>query len=385
MVIVSRMTDSSQEGISVTLMRGGTSKGVFVREADLPPGGPGRDVLLLALMGSPDPMQLDGLGGTHTSTSKVISLAPSSRPGIDVEYRFAQVGIETAVVDHTGNCGNLTAAVGPYAVDAGWVTPVEPVTTVHLYNLNSDTTVRVEVPVTDGRAAMSGDQMIAGVPSPGPRILTEYLDPAGHAFGTQWPSGQAQDELHVDGALVPVSVLDIVHPVVFAPAAALGIEPGVAPAELNASPEMVERAERLRGACAALLPAHTPSLNLPRLVLLQPPRSGDDVHIDVLGTSAGRFHHALPATSTLCAAAAVALPGTVPHRLAAQPSGSGAIRIRHPKGVVEATVRLDASGVVKAVGLIRTARRLMDGTAYVVLPGPAPVPVPSTAEVDDVD
>jgi 2-methylaconitate cis-trans-isomerase PrpF len=385
MVILSRMTDTRGQRIAVTLMRGGTSKGVFVREADLPPLGVERDQLLLALMGSPDPMQLDGLGGTHTSTSKVISLAPSSRPGIDVEYRFAQVGIETPVVDHTGNCGNLTAAVGPYAIDAGWVTPVEPVTTVHLYNLNSDTTIRALVPVVDGLAAGAGDQLIAGVPSPGPRIVTEYLNPAGHAFGRQWPSGQTQDELIVDGAEISVTVLDVVHPVAFASAAALGIEHDVSPAELNASPEMVERAESLRRACASMLPAPTESLNLPRLVLLRPPRAGDDVHIDVLGTSAGRFHHALPATSTLCAAAAVVLPATVPHRLAAQSVGSDVVRIRHPKGVVEATVGLDPAGEVSAVGLVRTARRLMDGTAYVVLTGLSPTLVPSTVEVTDVD
>jgi hypothetical protein len=366
-------------------MRGGTSKGVFVREADLPPLGAERDALLLALMGSPDPMQLDGLGGTHTSTSKVISLAPSSRPGIEVEYRFAQVGIDTAVVDHTGNCGNLTAAVAPYAIDAGWVRPVEPVTTVLMHNLNSDTTVRAQVPVVDGRAAMCGDQLIAGVPTPGPRIVTEYLDPAGHVFGMQWPSGQAQDEVILDGVPIPVTVLDVVHPVAFASAAALGVEHDVSPAQLNGSAKMVERAERLRRACAALLPAPTESLNLPRLVLLRPLSPGDDVHINVLGTSAGRFHHALPATSTLCAAAAVALPGTVPHRLAPKPSAGGVIRIRHPKGVVEATVRLDPPGEVSAVGLVRTARRLMDGTAYVVIPEPSPMPVPSTLEVADAD
>jgi len=378
------MSDSRVENIPITLMRGGTSKGVFVRDSELPPLGPRRDALLLGLMGSPDPMQLDGLGGTHTSTSKVISLAQSSRPGIDVEYRFAQVGIETNVVDHTGNCGNLTAAVGPYAIDAGWVQPVEPLTSVLMCNLNTETIVRAEVPVLDGRAAMSGDQMIAGVPSPGPRIITEYLDPGGHAFGMQWPSGQPLDEVTLEAVQIPVTVLDVVHPVAFASAVALGIEPGVTPAELNAAPGMLERAERLRRACAALLPAQTDSLNLPRLVLLLPPRSGDDAHIDVLGTSAGRFHHALPATSALCAAAAAALRGTVPHRFARGLSDRGVVRIRHPKGVVEATVRRDPAGQVSAVGLVRTARRLMDGTAYVVTPESS-TRVPSTFEVTDAD
>ena len=144
-------------------------------------------------MGSPDPMQLDGLGGSHSSTSKVVAVSPSQRPDTDVEYLFAQVGIDRAVVDYRGNCGNLTTAVGPYAIDEGLVAVSGPVTPVRLLNRNTGTRIIAHVPVTDGRAATSGDCVVAGVPGTGAPVITEYLDPAGAVLGALLPTGSARD------------------------------------------------------------------------------------------------------------------------------------------------------------------------------------------------
>jgi 2-methylaconitate cis-trans-isomerase PrpF len=153
--------------LPVVLMRGGTSKGVFVRDDDLPAPGPDRDSLLLRLMGSPDPMQLDGLGGSHSSTSKVVAVSASDRADCDVEYLFAQVGTDRAQVDYRGNCGNLTTAVGPFAIDEGLVPVHGPVTQVRMLNRNTGTRIIAHVPVSDGRAAVRGDCVVAGVPGTG--------------------------------------------------------------------------------------------------------------------------------------------------------------------------------------------------------------------------
>lgn len=359
--------------LRVTLMRGGTSKGVFVRAGDLPGPGPGRDALLLDLMGTPDPMQIDGLGGTHSSTSKVMAVGPASEPDVDVDYLFAQVGIDTPVVDYAGNCGNLTAAVGHYAVDEGLVDAVEPLTTVRLRNLNTGVRVLAHVPVAEGRALSAGSQWIAGVPTPGAAIWNEYLDPAGSVFGTLFPTGVPRESVSVGSDRVDVSIVDVTHPVAFVWAADAGLAGDERPADLNARPELLARLEAIRGACAVRLgrvgraeDAAADSATVPRLVLVAR-HAGDDSELRVRGLSVGRVHHALPITSTLCTAAAAGLPGTLPHEAAGLDGVCERIRIGHPRGVVEGSVSLEPGEppTVRSVGIVRTARRLLDGTAYV--------------------
>src|SRR5271169_5959716 len=170
-------------------MRGGSSKGVFVRDEALPPPGLRRDELLLALMGSPDPMQIDGLGGTHSSTSKVVAVTASSRPECDVDYTFYQVGIERADVDASGNCGNLTSAVGPYAIDEGILRVVDGTAVVGLFNTNTQRRIVTRVPVENGRFAWSGDSHDDGVPGTAAPIQTDYLEPAGAVTGHLFPTG----------------------------------------------------------------------------------------------------------------------------------------------------------------------------------------------------
>jgi 2-methylaconitate cis-trans-isomerase PrpF len=362
--------------LRIVLMRGGTSKGVFVRDGDLPAVGPARDGLLLRLMGSPDPMQLDGLGGSHSSTSKVVAVSPSQRPDTDVEYLFAQVGIDRAVVDYRGNCGNLTTAVGPYAIDEGLVAVSGPVTPVRLLNRNTGTRVIAHVPVTDGRAATSGDCMVAGVPGTGAAVNTEYLDPAGAVLGALLATGSARDTVTGPGwGPIEVSLVDVAGPVAFARAADLGLDPLLDPVTANADAGLLSRLEELRAACAVLAGlaatprvARTASPALPRLALVGDRRQDRPGDLSLRVLSMARMHHACPMTVLLCAAAATLIPGTVPHGAALTrggwPEGGATVSVAHPKGIAAATVRLGSGGAVDSVSITRTARRLLTGEAY---------------------
>jgi 2-methylaconitate isomerase len=383
-----RGPEGATQSVPVVIMRGGTSKGVFVPLTVLPAPGDTRDRLLLRLMGSPDPMQLDGLGGTHSSTSKVMAVGPAGAAGADVDYLFAQVAVDQAVVDYAGNCGNLTAGVAHYAVDEGLVPRCEPTTTLRMRNLNTGVVVRATVPVRDGRAQWQGDTVIDGVPGGGAPLLTEYLDPAGSVTGSLFPTGRRRDRLE-GFAGFEVSLVDVSSPYLFVNAVDLGLRGEEAPADLNASPELLARLESLRRAGGRAIGVD--SLALPRVAVVSPGR-----HLRVLATSMGKVHHAVPMTGALCIAAAAVLDGTVAAEVTSGPrpgsrrgpgsasEGSGfepaseagpasvpvggeaeplVVRIEHPKGAVEATVLLDGDRVAAAGG-VRTARRLLSGTAF---------------------
>ncbi|MFN0028312.1 MAG: PrpF domain-containing protein [Acidimicrobiales bacterium] len=354
--------------LPVVLMRGGTSKGVFLRMTDLPPDRTIRDGLLLRLMGSPDPMQLDGLGGSHSSTSKVMAVGPAADPGTaDVDYLFAQVAIDAAVVDYTGNCGNLTAAVAHYAVDEALVAVTEPYTTLRMRNLNTNVVVQATVAVHSGRAAWMGDTVIDGVPGSGAPLVTEYLDPAGSVTGALFPTGERTELLGGH----EVSLVDVASPYLFVRSSSLGLRGDELPAELNTRPSLLAELEAMRTEAGRRIGVD--SLAIPRMVLLS---EGRDLRVQA--TSMGRVHHALPMTGALCTAAAARLAGTVVHQLCRPPSpgqvgadtgaGAGAgsgdvVRICHPKGAVEATVRVEGDQV-RSAGVVRTARRLLSGTAH---------------------
>lgn len=362
-------------------MRGGTSKGVFLRLSDLPTNATDQDALILALMGSPDPMQIDGLGGTHSSTSKVVAVGTSERGDSDVDYLFAQVSVDTEHVDYASNCGNLTAAVGPYAIDEGLVSPTEPVTVVRMYNRNTGRRILAHVPVAGGRAASEGSTVIAGVPGAGAPIVTEYLDPLGAVTGSGLPTGRPRELLRSgSGDEVALSIVDATSAVAIADADALGIPPLIAPAEGNLDPGLLDRLEGIRADCSVLLgradnarSATVRSPAVPRLSLLAAPR--DHVLADgtrlpayshdlvVRALSMRRFHHSCPLTTLMCVAAAIHIPGTIAHELA--PSAGLTVRIAHPRGISEVTVVTGPPGAIRSVSVIRTARRLMAGHAYV--------------------
>ena len=380
-----RAGTSPQQALPAVLMRGGTSKGVFLHARDVPSPGPACDALLLSLMGSPDPMQIDGLGGTYSSTSKAVIVAPGDEAGVDIRYWFAQVGVDRAIVDWSGNCGNLTTAVAPFAIDEGLVPAVEPETVVRLRNENTGVCIIARVPVRDGWACVDGDLAVPGVPHPGAPITTEYRNPAGGVMGSALPTGSPCDMVSTPHGELAVSLVDVTHPYAFVRAADLDLDlRRVTPAVLNSDAGLLSRLEAVRASCTVYLgrasdlrAAATSSPVVPRLILVQTPDeagSESKARVDLLavGTSMGTVHHALPMTGALCAAAATAIPGTIPNLArAGWHSPDGMIHIRHPKGVVVMTadvVPQVSPPVIRSVGVVRTARRLMAGTVYLRRP-----------------
>jgi 2-methylaconitate isomerase len=341
--------------LDVTVMRGGSSKGVFVRESDLPPPGPARDTFILRLMGSPDPMQLDGLGGTHSSTSKVVAMARGAA-GCDARYLFAQVGVERAIVDYAGNCGNLTAAAALYAVQAGWAQGDG----MTLLNENTRKTVRAAF---DHMSAQPGGAC---------DLRLTFLDPGGAVTGRLLPTGNLKDRLVAnDGRALEVTILDVSGLVCFARAEDVALAADVAPAEVNGDDARLELLESVRAAAGRLIGGL--SAGSPRLLLVAAPRrhrladgrwlASRDHDLLVRAMSMQRMHHACPFTVLQCAAAAAMIPGSVTAETAGQP-GRAAIRIAHPKGVGEAEVEAATGGVsagVASVTVRRSARRLLDG------------------------
>jgi len=371
-----RRSGSGPGTIRAVLMRGGTSKGVFLHLDDLPPFGHVLDELLLKIMGSPDPMQIDGLGGTHSSTSKVIIVAPSDQLGIDVRYWFAQVGIEEPSVDWSGNCGNLTMAVGPFAIDEGLVAPVAPITEIHLLNENTGVEIVAKVQVEDGRVKEHGDLVVSGVPNSGAPIVTEFLSPGGAILGAVLPTGRTLDVISTPNGDFDVSIVDVTHPIAIVNGADFGIDVADSqPQVLNGDSELLAEVERLRAACAAYLRSskatNIDSPAVPRLVFVAEPnedtrKRDPDVDVLALGVSMGRIHHALPMTSALCLGAAVQITGTTANKVV-QGTSDGRLSIRHPKGTVVVTsdVFVGSNGPeVRSVGVVRTARRLMSGVVH---------------------
>jgi 2-methylaconitate cis-trans-isomerase PrpF len=369
----------SRVRVPAVLMRGGTSKGLFVRDADLPPPGDERDRAILALMGSPDPAQINGLGGATSSTSKLIAVSPGSELGCDVDYLFAQVTVDRPFVDYGGNCGNLTAAVGSYAIEEGLVEANGAMAVLTLFNRNTGKKVRTHVPVRDGRPLEEGDFAIAGVPGTGAKIVNEFLDPAGSVLGSVLPTGRPVDKVQpAGGPPVEVSIVDVANPMAFIRATDVGL--GALPMQVDE--DLLRRLEAIRAACAHAVglvddpgDATLRSPALPRLALVSPAHGYlttagwrvEEGAVDVVASmlSMQRMHHAFAATGLMCLAAAARLPGTIANEICRPASGEG-VRIGHPKGVAEVGVVLGAGATptVEAVVVARTARRLMAGEAY---------------------
>lgn len=373
-----------QRAISAVYMRGGTSKGIFLRGESLPPAGRLRDELLLEIMGSPDPMQIDGMGGTFSSTSKVMAISPSTAPDCDIDYLFAQVAIERPSIDYRGNCGNLTAAVGPYALDEGMLGIIEgPLATVRLRNLNTGVRVIARFPVRDRRAEFEGDHYIDGVPRPGARIENEYLDLGGGMAGALLPTGKLRDRMEFDSRTIEVSFVDLTNPVAFVRAADVGLTGTELPTVLNADPALLARLERLRADCAVRLgfvdrpqDAALKAAAIPFLSLIVGPVSyatvdggmlaADAMDLCARTLSVGKIHHACQITTLMCTAVAARLPGSVVHDVA-RPVEGGVTRLGHAKGTAVAEVTTDGAGAatrIVSVKVTSTARRLMAGELY---------------------
>jgi hypothetical protein len=375
-------------------MRGGTSKGVYCRLPDLPRAELERDAFVLALLGSPDPMQLDGLGGTHSSTSKLMAVGTTDEArtvgwkvatdDVDIAYAFAQVGVADPIVDWTGNCGNLTAAVAPYAILRRLVKATDPKTVVRMLNLNTGVVIEAKVPTEDYQPVAEGDFIMPGVPGSGARIDIRFYNPAGGSSGRPvFPTGERTETLVADSHQYEVSILDISSPVVFVAARSVGLTGTELPADMNKDFDLLARLDAIRRA-GALRIGLTPDVESAAALLPGAPRvivvSSAQDHISALGdpikaedcdllvrmTSIGVVHHAFPGTGLTTVAVAVRLAGTVAHAMTSAVGGN-LIRLAHPKGVVVVGSEVDDTGPVPTVSYVevsRTARELMTGIAY---------------------
>ncbi len=356
------------------LMRGGTSKAVFLRGADLPPPGDERERLILAVFGSPDPRQIDGLGGADLLTSKLAIIDPPGRPDADLDYTFGQVSITEPVVDYDINCGNISAAVAAYAVDEGLVEVVEPVTTVRIHNTNTGRILVAQVPVVGGSAAVEGDLVIDGVPGSGAPITLDFSDTAGGTTGSLLPTGAVRDRLETEVGPVDATIVDLANLCVFVAASAVGMTGTEGPGEVDPSSLAAVEAVKTAAAKAAGVPGGG-LVPVPVVVALPSPYrtySGDEVTdadlcARVIGGRPPTLHKAYPGTVSATTAVAAALAGSV---VAETVGGarSGILRIGHPGGIMEASARVDGgdgSWNVEEATYRRTARRIADGTVYV--------------------
>lgn len=367
--------------LRAVFMRGGTSKAVMFRRDDLPADRRDWDPIFLEVMGSPDPSgrQLDGMGGGVSSLSKICVIGAPSRPDADVDYTFAQIGIRDTFVDYGANCGNMSSAVGPFALEEGMVRgPANGDAVVRIHNTNTSKIIVARFPVEHGRLASSGDVEIDGVAGKAAPIRLEFLEPGGARTGKLLPTGKACDEFEIAGlGKVRASCVDAANPCVFIEASAVEKAGDELPDTLEVDPLFLERMEAIRNAASVAMgiavdPDQARRMTgIPKVAMVSGPRAGRtlsgreltaaDADIWVRMISVGQPHRAVPITGAICLAVATRIPGALPARLS---QAVGPIRIAHPSGVtlVDAKVAAEAGSVRAEFGAVyRTARRLFEG------------------------
>lgn len=376
--------------IPCSILRGGTSKGVFLLEKDLPPKGEERDQLLLRLMGSPDIRQIDGLGGAASVTSKVAILAPSPQPDADVYYTFAQVSVDKPVVSYAGNCGNISSGVGPFAIESGLVKAADPETIVRVFNTNTEKIMVEKIQTPNGKVEYQGDYSIAGVPGTAAPVKIVVSDPGATVFDSLLPTGNPADVLEVpDFGRITVSIVDAANPLVFIKASDIGLTGKELPKDIDQNAVMLDLLERIRGVTAQLLglvedyrDSATLTPGIPKMTFVAPPddySAADGSHIsadqiDILSRmmSMQKAHPTYAMTGAMCTAAAAVIPGTIVNELKRSSANPLRLRIGHPSGILESGVDFEkiVDGqsreqvrIVNAYGY-RTARMLMTGTAF---------------------
>jgi len=389
------MTHPTQIKIPATYMRGGTSKGVFFRLQDLPQAaqvaGAARDALLLRVIGSPDPYgkQTDGMGGATSSTSKAVILSKSSQPGHDVDYLFGQVAIDKAFVDWSGNCGNLTAAVGAFAISNGLVDdsriPADGIAEIRIWQANIKKTIVAHVPMTNGEVQETGDFELDGVTFPAAEVQIDFVDPA-DAEGAMFPTGNVIDELEVPGVgTFKATLINAGIPTIFINAAEINYTGAELQDDINSDAKALSMFETIRAHGAvkmglignieeAAARQHTP-----KVAFVAPPSAyvsssgkkvdAADIDLQVRALSMGKLHHAMMGTAAVAIGTAAAIPGTLVN-LAAGGQGRAAVRFGHPSGTLRVGAeasQVNGEWVVNKVSMSRSARVLMEG--WVRVPG----------------
>lgn len=364
-------------------MRGGTSRGAVLLKSDLPPDPELLDRVVLRIYGSPDARQIDGLGGGDALTSKVIIVESSNRPGVDVEYTFGQVGIETPNVYWVGNCGNMSATVAPFAISRGLVGVAGATTDVRMFNTNTRQTIVATVVTGGGYVHEEGPTRIAGVPGTGAPIFLNFGDCGGAVTGSILPTGRALDEVSLsDGTPIRISVVDAATPFVFVAAADIGMCGTACPSQIDQDAELLTRLEEVRQIAARMIGiigpldvAREKSPSIPRISVISPPAeyqasdgtrvARDQSSLVARQLSMQRAHKTYAVTGTLCTAVAARIPGTIVSELAV--GNDEEFRIGHPGGIISARVRVDTTDgtIVEEASLVRTARVIMEGDVHV--------------------
>ena len=376
---------TEQRRIRCAILRAGTSKGIFLMENDLPSDTQRRDQEILAIFGSPDVRQIDGLGGADPLTSKLAIIGPSTRSDADVNYTFGQVSIGTELVDFSGNCGNISSGVGPFAIDEGLVRAVEPVTMVRIHNTNTGKILIAEVPVQDGKAQVNGDYKIAGVPGTGAKIMLDFAGTAGSVTNKMLPTGKVVDVLDIEGfGTLEASIIDVANPMVFVRAKDLGLTGIETPAQINANKEILDLLEKIRGKTATMIgmakdeaDALKNSPAFPMIAFVSEPQNyvdfttGKEIKADQVDFVSRLMymqvtHKTYAGTGTTCTGAAAKIPGSIVNLVTH--SKSPLVRIGHPAGVIDIEVEAieDGDGIkLERAAFARTARRIMDGYVYI--------------------
>lgn len=378
-----------QVRITAVYMRGGSSKAVFFMEKDLPSDPESRDRVILAAFGSPDPnaRQIDGMGGAVSTTSKVAIISPSKVPGTDVNYNFGQVSVTAPLIDYKGNCGNISSAVGPFAIDEGLVSAQEPMTTVRIWQENTRKVIIAEVPVKDKKHQVEGDYSIDGVPGSGAKLTLRFLEPGGSVTGKLLPTGNVRDTVETrQYGTFTVSIVDAANPVVFLKAGELGLE-GTEIDEIDSNPEILCKLQVIRSYAAVIIGlAETPeeaaeySPAIPKIAFVCEAKkykaitgrliTAADIDLVARIMSMGKLHRAFALTGAICTAGAAKIEGTVVNQVMDEAGLSREeIRIGHPGGILPVKPLIEKrEGDFYYVEAIagRTARRLMEG--FVLVP-----------------
>ncbi len=353
-----------QTKIPCVIMRGGTSRGPFLLTPDLPDDTATRDAVLLAIMGSPHEIQIDGIGGSHSVTSKVALISKSKHPDADVDYLFAQVQIHEKFVDTKPNCGNMLVAVGPFAIDAGLVPAQDGETRVRIYNVNTQSLVEAIVQTPGCQVQYEGNAAIDGVPGTAAPVGINFQSAIGAVTGKMLPTGKPLDVIDS----IAVSCVDIAMPIVMMRAADLGKTGYETAVELDGDRELMARMETIRRKAGVLMGMGDVSKNVvPKIALLAPPRHG--------GTISSRYfvpetcHKSHPVTGTVCISSACAISGTIAAQIAPLPPATqGMVKIEHPSGMILIDLDVDFTDgkeIIRRAALVRTARRIFEGCVMV--------------------